>query len=239
MPERTVSREIEIATTPEQAFDALVEPESLRAWIVDDAESEPVSGGRYRWTWSIHLDDVSEGEYLEVDRPRRLVTRGTDKDAPGPIVSTYTFEDLGGGQTRVRIVNSGFGTGADWDEAVERFREGVVHFLKALKRHLEDGFDRRRMARLGLAFGPGDGGRRIEAVVDSAPAGKSGIQPGDILIGLDGQPIDEYDQIAMFLVRRTPGETVSVTLLRDGKSFSTNVDLYGHYQPIGGGAYRR
>ncbi|HWH36371.1 MAG TPA: SRPBCC domain-containing protein [Candidatus Limnocylindrales bacterium] len=239
MTDRTTEHALDIKTTAEQAFEALVEPERLRAWLVDNAESDPTPGGRYRWTWAAQLDDISEGEYLEVDRPRRLVTRGMDKDAPGPLLATYTFEDLGGGVTRVRVVNSGFGSGPEWDEALERFREGVVHFLKALKRHLEEGFDRRRMARLGLAFGPGDGGRRVEAVIDSAPAARAGIVPGDIVINLDGQPIDDFEQIARFLVERSPGDTVSITLLRDGKSYSTSVDLYGHYQPVGGGAYRR
>jgi uncharacterized protein YndB with AHSA1/START domain/ketosteroid isomerase-like protein len=70
-----------IAARPEIVFDALVEPESLKAWIGPDAgpvlvaESDPRVGGKFRLRF--RMLDGSEheaaGEYLEVDRPHKLV----------------------------------------------------------------------------------------------------------------------------------------------------------------------
>ena len=69
-----------IAARPEIVFDALVEPESLKAWIGPDAgpvlvaESDPRVGGKFRLRF--RMLDGSEheaaGEYLEVDRPHKL-----------------------------------------------------------------------------------------------------------------------------------------------------------------------
>lgn len=225
MTDRSAESEIDVRSTPEDAFAALVEPERLRAWVLDDAWSDLQVGGTYRWTWSISLGDVTEGTYLEIGRPRSLVTESTDRDAPGPITTAYAFEDLGGGRTRIRVVNSGFGSSAEWDAAFERWREGAMLFLKELKRYLEDGFDRRRMPRLGVAFGPGDRGRRVEAVVGDGPAERAGLLPGDVITRLNGEEVDGYAEIARFLVNQRPGTVISVTVQRGEAALRTDVLL--------------
>ena len=70
----------QIAASPEIVFDALIEPDGLKAWIGPDdgpvliAESDPKVGGKFRLRF--RMLDGSEheaaGEYLEVNRPHRL-----------------------------------------------------------------------------------------------------------------------------------------------------------------------
>ena len=70
----------EIAARPEIVFDALIKPEGLKTWIGPDdgpvliAESDGRVGGKFRLRF--RMLDGSEheaaGEYVEVDRPRKL-----------------------------------------------------------------------------------------------------------------------------------------------------------------------
>ena len=52
-------------------------------------------------------------------------------------------------------------------------------------------------------------------------------QAADILVALDGQPIDSAADFNVFLDGRKPGETVEVTVMRDGELVKINVTLGG------------
>ena len=70
-----------LKATPERVFDAFTRPEELAAWFGPEAvtihnlEADVRPGGAYRL--EMHYDDSSfyalSGQYLEVDRPSRLV----------------------------------------------------------------------------------------------------------------------------------------------------------------------
>src|SRR5213083_636208 len=51
---------------------------------------------------------------------------------------------------------------------------------------------------------------------DDSPARKAGIQPGDVIIAVDGQPVDNTPQLQQRVAFKKPGETVEVTVLRQG-----------------------
>jgi uncharacterized protein YndB with AHSA1/START domain len=70
----------QIAASPDIVFDALIEPEGLKAWIGPDegpvliAQSDPRVGGKFRLRFRMldGSEHEAEGEYLEVVRPRKL-----------------------------------------------------------------------------------------------------------------------------------------------------------------------
>src|SRR6058998_4242722 len=49
-----------------------------------------------------------------------------------------------------------------------------------------------------------------------SPAKDAGIQPGDVIVALDGQPVDNMPQLQQKVAFKKPGETVEITVLRQG-----------------------
>ena len=66
-----VEREVRIAAPPETVFDFFVDPHKMMQWKGRTAELEPWPGGIYR----VEINDEAtvRGEYVELDRPRRVV----------------------------------------------------------------------------------------------------------------------------------------------------------------------
>jgi S1-C subfamily serine protease len=82
----------------------------------------------------------------------------------------------------------------------------------------------------------------IERVEPSGPAAKAGIRGGtksvvagmqelrvggDVLIAIDGKQITNQSDLSLLLNRSQPGDTVTVTIVRDGKKMNLPVKLGG------------
>jgi S1-C subfamily serine protease len=62
-----------------------------------------------------------------------------------------------------------------------------------------------------------DGGVLISDVEANGPAAKAGLQAGDILVALDGQPISGVDGLLKLLTDQALNRTVKLTLIRGGE----------------------
>src|SRR5436309_4992272 len=51
---------------------------------------------------------------------------------------------------------------------------------------------------------------------DDSPAKTAGVTPGDVIVALDGQPVESVPQLQQKVGFKRPGETVDVTVLRQG-----------------------
>jgi uncharacterized protein YndB with AHSA1/START domain len=136
---------IRILAPRDEVFRALTEPERLERWMATSVESEPRTGGRFRY--SFEFDDASqnnvqEGEYLEVILDRRLALPWVFPFSPKQTRVEYALEDEGA-ETRVAFRHSGFDSGEPWDQARERFTGGWRMFLEGLKAYVEGGADAR------------------------------------------------------------------------------------------------
>lgn len=60
---------------------------------------------------------------------------------------------------------------------------------------------------------------------DQSPAKKAGIQPGDIIITADGQAIDRVSTLQRIVRNHSPGETISVEVMRYGQKKKYDVKL--------------
>ena len=68
-----------------------------------------------------------------------------------------------------------------------------------------------------------DGGVVVVAVEVRSPAEMAGIQPGDVVIGFDAEPISDPAELVLLLTRAPVGSEVPIDLLRDGKKISITV----------------
>ena len=62
-------------------------------------------------------------------------------------------------------------------------------------------------------------------VVAGSPAETAGLKDGDIIVSLDGQAIDGQHQLDMLLLQHAPGDKVTLSVLRDGKTISIDLTL--------------
>jgi S1-C subfamily serine protease len=63
------------------------------------------------------------------------------------------------------------------------------------------------------------------AIVPDSPAADAGLQAEDIITAIDGQAIDRQHPLDLLLLTHAPGDTVTLTVLRDGTSQSIEVTL--------------
>jgi serine protease Do len=49
-----------------------------------------------------------------------------------------------------------------------------------------------------------------------SPAQRAGLKPGDVIVALDGQPVENVPQLQQMVGFRKPGEVVQVTVMREG-----------------------
>lgn len=67
----------------------------------------------------------------------------------------------------------------------------------------------------------------VQRVVPGSPAEQAGFQVGDVLFALNGIEINEKNESALKTAKKDwkPGQSVSYTLKRDGRSVNANVTL--------------
>jgi len=128
-----------IAAPPERVFDAWLNPDSVRHWlfatpdgVMERVEIDPRVGGRFEID-ERRGDELAGhfGEYLEIDRPRRLVF---------DFWTSFSEE-----RTRVTIAIAPDGDGSlltlthegVWADYAERTRQGWTMILEGLAREVE------------------------------------------------------------------------------------------------------
>jgi serine protease Do len=68
-------------------------------------------------------------------------------------------------------------------------------------------------------------GAAITDVTDDSPAEEAGLKPGDVVIGVDGRPVNDNNDLSRYVASKAPGETVRLQVIRDGKEQSIAVKL--------------
>jgi uncharacterized protein YndB with AHSA1/START domain len=124
--ERTLS----IDAAPETVWDFFVDPEKLCRWKGMNAQLEPRAGGVYRC--EVIPGHTAIGEYVELDRPHRLVFTwgwdGNEKVPPGSSTIEVELTPEGTG-TRLRFVHKDLPDA----EQVASHAGGWDHYLPRLE----------------------------------------------------------------------------------------------------------
>lgn len=63
------------------------------------------------------------------------------------------------------------------------------------------------------------------SIIAAGPADKAGLQSGDVITYLDGEKIDNADELIVAIRSHAPGDKVEITFSRNGKSLKTSAIL--------------
>jgi uncharacterized protein YndB with AHSA1/START domain len=145
---RAFEMALDIDASLEDVWRALTEAGELVRWFPMDARVTPGLGGSMAWSWGEGRDWETRIDGWEPGKRLRLVqedARPYDSQGrplppgeaePARIAMEFTLETHQG-KTRLKLVHSGFGHGAAWDNELEGITEGWQAELRALRHYLE------------------------------------------------------------------------------------------------------
>jgi putative serine protease PepD len=102
----------------------------------------------------------------------------------------------------------------------------VLRVLEVLRAQADGGSRQQGYLGVGLTDRTDGGqGAVIANVEPGSPADQAGIQEGDVILSIDGQAITGRAGMIAVVRDAQPGETISITLERDGETISTEATL--------------
>ena len=134
---RTIACELRTSAPPEHAWAAWADPEKLAHWFVDRAYGDVRPGGVMTWVFDQFKAEIPYPVF-EAAAPGRLVFGGEIPGYPPFRLEITIRRD--GGDTVVRLFNSGFREGAQWDDEYQGVASGWRLALALLGHYLEHHF---------------------------------------------------------------------------------------------------
>jgi uncharacterized protein YndB with AHSA1/START domain len=146
--ERAIDKEVVIAATPDQAWDAWTTRAGITGFFAPDAEINPTVGGAFH----IYIDPLAEPGMKGADdmrfmalQPKKMLS--FDWNAPPSLPEVrgqrtfvvVRFEPLADGKTRVVLHHTGWGDGGEWDKTYTYFDRAWGNVLANLKKRFETG----------------------------------------------------------------------------------------------------
>ena len=68
-------------------------------------------------------------------------------------------------------------------------------------------------------------GALVTDVTDKSPAMQAGLKRGDVVVAVDGQPVDDPEGVGYRLATKPIGGTAALSILRDGKKIVSQLSL--------------
>lgn len=142
MSDRRIEQSVTIKATPEEVWHALTDAAELARWFPLSARVEPGPGGSIFTSWGGEWEGTVEITAWEPGK--HLQTKWPTMNEGGPLVVDYFIESQQG-ETVLRLVHSGFGSGKSWDDEYDGINRGWKFELGGLRHYLEhhQGTDRR------------------------------------------------------------------------------------------------
>jgi uncharacterized protein YndB with AHSA1/START domain len=126
-PTRSIELDIEVPGTPEEVWAAIATGPGISAWFVPSTV-DGREGGTVTMDFGSGMK--AEGTVTRWDPPHAFAYAGGDG-----LAYEYLVEARDGGTCVVRLVNTGFGAGTEWDGQYDGMTEGWKLFLDNLLLH--------------------------------------------------------------------------------------------------------
>jgi len=216
----------QVAAAPEAVFSAFTHERSLREWLCQEAFVRPEVGGPL-WLWWNDGFHVA-GEITEVQQNARIrasrIVRGRDE------VSSIEFVlAASDGGTRVEVHIEGppiEGEEHRWADGLENLASvwGMTgNDLRVTRRPLIGVQVGSAVPAIAAGLPEGRTGIEVLAVLEDSAADRASLRKGDTLIDLGDQPVHDESSLAAAKRNRKAGETVAVTVVRDGAQVSSEL----------------
>jgi uncharacterized protein YndB with AHSA1/START domain len=215
----------------------------IREWLSDVAVSSPHPGGRIMLGWDDGYAMV--GNYSSTEAEKKVGFSWLGSADPGLTQVVVTLKPIDG-ETRVKVVQSGFGSGKKWARARSSMKKAWERSLENLESVLATGHDLRFTMRpmLGISVGEvidadsaaREGldrsyGLRLSGIVPGMGAEAAGLQSNDIIIAIDQEDLTGWGALVNVLSKHRAGDRVVVSYLRDGIHGSSEMVLSGRPLP--------
>jgi uncharacterized protein YndB with AHSA1/START domain len=129
--QRIIDLSVEVPGTPEQVWQAIATGPGITSWFVPHQVQEH-EGGTVRMDFGSGFGEAF-AQVSAWEPPHRVVFSGEGERA---LAYEWLVEARDGGTCVVRLVNSGFGPGEDWDADYDGMSSGWRIFLASLRLHL-------------------------------------------------------------------------------------------------------
>ena len=146
--ERSIDKQVEVAATLDQAWDAWTTREGITSFFAPDAQVEARADGAFH----VYIDPLAEPGLKGADNMRYLAVQpkkmiSFDWNAPPHLAEArkqrtfvvVRFEPLGDRLTRVTLHHTGWGDGGEWDQTYAYFDRAWGFVLGNLVKRFDSG----------------------------------------------------------------------------------------------------
>lgn len=223
--------------SPTLLYQALTQPLMLEGWFANTVDIDPRPEGRFYAYWTQGYS--THGRVTEAKENEKLVFSWHGSTDPAASQVTITL-NAAGKDTQLHIQHSGLGEGDGWAETRPELQAGWEAALLNLESLLVRGLDKRIFDRpflgiqiagamtaeqakergLGIA-----GGINISGTLPGTGAEAAGLQNGDILVTMGGQPTNDFPALTAVIGQHKAGDTVKIEYYRDGEKHSQEMNL--------------
>lgn len=227
-PERVIDLSVEVTGTPEAVWAAIATGPGISSWFVPTTVDER-TGGATTSRFGDGPEMLIPGRVTAWEPPHRVVFGADGADAG--LAYEWLVEARDGGTCIVRLVNSGFGSGDDWDAQYDGMSQGWRLFMHNLQLHLAHFAGRVGVPMLPIAMWAGPR-ERTWADLTAALGIAADASPGDRVTAADGAPplagtVVEAEswRLSLLVDEPAPG-TALLAAEGDGERVGVSVWLY-------------
>ncbi|MEO8028248.1 MAG: SRPBCC domain-containing protein [Bryobacteraceae bacterium] len=132
---RKVEVVIEVEASADQVWRAISEPQEIAGWFAPEVSVEPGAGGSITCGWDA---DMKYTTPITIWEPGKHLQTASDRVKDGETfhIAIDYFIETEKGVTRLRLVHSGVGDSADWDNEIGGYEDGWAMFMAMLAHRL-------------------------------------------------------------------------------------------------------
>lgn len=235
MDEKTIKVVKKINIGVHQVYFALTNATKLRHWLCDFSSISVKIGGRVYLAWESGY--FASGKIVELVPDKKVSYEWRGSNDPASSLVTFTLEQLKDG-TNLLLEHSRLGDSIEWATTLEEIEKGWSISLDNLVSMLETGVDLRISQRPFIGIYPEEfhrvnqddpipveRGIRIVDVIPGHNAEKVGLKSGDVIIGINDDQITNYPTLTKAIRKFKAGDTLELTLYREGSKFIQTMQL--------------